>query len=165
MVYPLCPDSGYFSLLVLATSIAVIARPFLMKKQIERVTSQPLWNANLPHDKRVALFVVISSVKPSDINKFEDMSARYTNFPTKIAAAVMGGILNLLYYNIDNEDDRKKMLVAYAVYVLGGLGIGAARHGSLLLDIFFRFIFGIGFIAMMYFLSEVSDIVLIGSIN
>mmetsp|Transcript_23611 Transcript_23611/g.48882 ORF Transcript_23611/g.48882 Transcript_23611/m.48882 type:complete len:229 (+) Transcript_23611:124-810(+) len=161
MVLPLCPDGGYFSLLVIASAFSILSRPYLTKKQIDRVTSLPLWNTSLPHDKRRAIFVVVTSSKPSDINKFEEMSARYANFPTKISGMVMGGIVNLLYYKLNNDEERMKLLVLLAVYVIGGLGIGASRHGNLLVDIFFRFVFSVGFLALLHYLGEVSDIALI----
>ncbi|KAL7473104.1 hypothetical protein ACHAXS_013462 [Conticribra weissflogii] len=165
MVLPLCPDGGYFSLLVIASAFSILSRPYLTKKQIERVTSLPLWNSNITHDKRRAIFVVVTSSKPSDINKFEEMTARYANFPTKISGMVMGGIVNLLYYKLNNDEERMKLLMVLAVYIIGGLGIGAARHGNLSLDILFRFVFGAGFVALMHYLGEVSDIVLIDSMK
>jgi len=136
-----------------------------MNKQIERVVSTPLWSTNLPRDKREALFVVISNNKPTDINRFDDMTARYVALPTKVAAAVMYGIVNLLHEHLMEEADKMKLMVALAAFIIGGIGIGGTRHGSTGLDCFFRCVFGAGFFAILQATSKVSDIVLIKSIN
>ena len=164
MVLPLCPDGGYFSLLVLGTIAAILIRHILMKKQIQRVVGTPLWGASLDRDKREALFVVITSAKPSDINKLDEIAARYVDLPTKMAVGVMAGVVNLLYARL-GEGDRMKLLGALAVHVVGGIGIGGTRHGSLGMDCFFRCLFAVGFIAVLYYLNEVSEIVLIESIS
>ena len=78
MLLPICPDANRFSLLVIGTISSVLLRNFLIKKDIERITSIPMWNdTTLPWDKRQALFVVASNARPSDINKFDEMASRY----------------------------------------------------------------------------------------
>ena len=96
----MCRDGNQFSLLVIGVVASVAMRNALMKKQIERVTTTPLWKTDLPADKRRALFVVITNGRPSDINKFDDMAARYVNLPSKIAMAVMYGIVNVIHTHL-----------------------------------------------------------------
>eukprot|EP00970_Alexandrium_tamarense_P001376 scaffold145_cov195-Alexandrium_tamarense.AAC.20 len=131
-------DTSTFSLFVLGITFSILLRYYVMQKQIKRVTSTPLWNATLDRQKREALFVVITSVKPSDINKFEDMTVRYVTYPTKIAAAVVCGIVNMLHNKLGDEEEKMKLLVTMALFIVGGIGIGGMRHGSLGMDCFFR---------------------------
>ena len=153
-----------FSLLVIGIVACAALRNFFMGKQIQRVTSTPMWNTDLPRDKREALFVVITNTTPTDINKFDDMSARYVTLPNKIAMAVMYGIVNMLHAHL-GEEDKMKLMGAFAVFIMGGIGIGGTRHGSLVLDCLFRCAFWAGFIAVLHYLAEVADIVLIKSMN
>ena len=164
MLLPIAPDGGHFSVLVLGVTACVFLRNFLMIKEIKRVLDTPLWTTALPRDKRQALFVVITNNKPNDINKFDEMAARYVTLSTKVAVAVMYGIVNLLHEHL-GEEDKMKLMGAFAAFTSGGIGIGGTRHGSLTLDCIFRFLFGAGFIAILYYLAEVSDIVLIKNIN
>ena len=164
MLLPLCPDTGNFSLLVLGVIACVVGRTILMKKEIERVVRTPMWKSLLTRDKRVALFIVVTSAKPTDIDKFEEMCARYVNLPTKIVVAVMYGIVNLLLTHLD-DTDKMKLMGALAAFTVGGVGIGGTRHGSLAIDCIFRLVFGAGFCAILYYLAEVSDIVLIKSME
>ena len=164
MLHPICHEEGTFAFLVVATMASIVLRNILMKKDLDRVTRTPLWKTNLPQDKRRALFVVITSVRPTDINRLDDMAARYVQLPTKIMVGVMVGIIHLLRQHL-NEFDKLKLMGAFTVFVVGGLSINGARHGSAAMDWFFRFVFVAGFIAILHYLSEVSDIVLIKSIN
>lgn len=164
MLLPISSDSSNFSLLVVGAFACIAFRTFLMGKLIDRVERQQLWNTNLARDKREALFVVITNSRPTDINKFDDMGARYATFPTKIAVAVMYGVVNSLEPHL-GDADKKKLMAAFAVFAIGGVGIGGTRHGSTILDIFFRCVFGAGFIAVLHFMAEVSDLVLIKSMN
>lgn len=164
MLLPMVRDGPQFSLLVIGVVACVSLRNFTMRKQIDRVITTPLWKTDLSWDKRQALFVVITNNKPNDINRFEDMSARYVTLPSKIAVAVMYGIINVLQLHLDDEDKMKSM-AALAAFAVGGIGIGGARHGGLAVDCFFRCVFGAGFIATLHYLAEASDIVLIKSIS
>lgn len=164
MLLPIAPDGGNFSILVVGTVACICIRTLLMNKEIDRVIKTPLWSTSLPREKREALFVVITSAKPTDINKFDEMAARYVSLSTKIAVAVMYGIVNLLHSHL-GDDDKKKLMVAFAAFTAGGIGIGGTRHASLTMDCFFRFVFGVGFVAILHYLAEVSDIVLIKSIS
>jgi len=164
MLLPIHPDSSNYSLLVIGAIACIASRKFFMDKQIKRVEDVGMWNTELPFDKRKALFVIISNSRPVDINKFDDMSARYVTFPTKIAAAIVYGIVNALQSHLE-VDDNTKLMVAFATFAVGGVGIGGTRHGNILLDIFFRCMFGAGFVAVLHYIAEVSDIVLIKSMN
>lgn len=158
-------DTSTFSLFVLGITFSILLRYYVMQKQIKRVTSTPLWNATLDRQKREALFVVITSVKPSDINKFEDMTVRYVTYPTKIAAAVVCGIVNMLHNKLGDEEEKMKLLVTMALFIVGGIGIGGMRHGSLGMDCFFRCMFGVGFLGILHYMGYVSDLVLLESFN
>ncbi|KAL7554820.1 hypothetical protein ACHAWF_018460 [Thalassiosira exigua] len=166
MLFQITPteDGGKFSTLVIGTAACVALRNYLMQKQVERVLSQPLWGTDLPRAKREALFVVISNSRPTDVNKFDDMTLRYVTFPTKIAVAVMYGLVNYLHEHL-GEQDRMKLMGALAAFAIGGIGIGGTRHGNLTLDCLFRCVFGAGFIAILHFVAEVSDIVLMKSVS
>lgn len=164
MIQPICADSSTFSLIVIGTIVSILLRNILLSKQVDRVTGTPLWSTNLPRDKRKALFVVITSIKPTDINKFDEIAARYVSFATKIALAVMYGIVNILRQHLD-EIENLKLMAAFGAFIVGGMGIGGTRHGSVSMDCFFRCLFGVGFTAILHFVAEVSDIVLIKSIN
>lgn len=164
MLLPIIPDSGNFSFIVLVTFLCVVYRNIGLGKQIDRVINTSLWKSDLPRDKRQALFIVITNAKPTDINRFDDMAARYVSLPTKISAAVMYGIVIALHEHLD-DDDKKKIMGALAAFAVGGIGIGGTRHGSLGLDCLFRCVFGAGFIGILHFLAEVSDVFLIKSIE
>lgn len=165
MLQPICSaDDSYFSLIVIGAIVSIALRNFLLSKEVDRVTSTPLWGTNLPWDKRTALFVVITSIKPTDINKFDEILAGYVSFATKIAAAVMYGIVNILRQHLD-EVESLKLMAALAAFTVGGMGIGGTRHGSIRMDRFFRYLLGGGFIAILKYVAEVSDIVLIKSIK
>ena len=164
MLLPLTEDGGTFSLLVFGTAASIAMRNLVMNKQIDRVITTPLWKSDLPRDKREALFVVITSAKPTDINKFDEMATRYVTLPTKISAGVMYGIINQLVKHLA-EDDQMKLMVAFAAFIVGGTGIGGTRHGSIAVDCFFRCMFGLAFVGMLHFLAEVSDIHLIRSME
>ena len=58
-------DSSTFSAAVIFAVASILARPFLMEKQIKRVTNVGLWNARLPKEKREALWIVVTSSKVS----------------------------------------------------------------------------------------------------
>lgn len=164
MLLPIVPDSGNFSILVLGVIACVAFRNFLLNKQIDRVITIPLWKTDLAWDKRRSLFVVLTSTKPTDINKFDDMTTRYVSLPNKVSAAVMYGIVTVLHEQL-GDVDKMKIMGALAAFAVGGIGIGGTRHGSLGLDCVFRCVFGAGFFAILHFLAEVSDIVLIKSIK
>ncbi len=144
--------------------MSIVLRNILLSKEVDRVASTPLWSTNLPWDKRTALFVVITSIKPTDINKFDEMAARYVSLATKIAAAVMYGIVSILREHL-NEVESLKLMAASAAFTVGGMGIGGTRHGSVGLDCLFRCLFGVGFIAILYYVAEVSDIVFMKTIK
>jgi hypothetical protein len=164
MLHPICLDGTTFPLLLIATGVAIVLRNILMKKELDRVTRTPLWKTNLPRDKRLALFVVITSVRPTDISQFDDFAARYVHLPTRILAGVIVAVAQILRQHLAGNE-QLKMMLAFTVFVVGGLGINGIRHGSTGMDFFFRLMFGAGFIAILHYVSEVSDIVLIKSIN
>jgi len=164
MLLPIISEGSTFSLLVIGTAASIVFRNILMNKQIDRVTSTPLWNTNLPRDKREALFVVVANTKPTDINRFDDMAVRYVLLPTRVAGACMYGIVNLLHEHMTEKADKIKIMGAFTLFLIGGIGIGGTRHGNTGLDCFFRCAFGAGFIAILQATAEVSDIVLIKSI-
>lgn len=90
MLLPMChlsggPDSSNFSLLVISAVACIVLHNLASARQIERVIDEPLWNTNLPWDQRRALFVVIANSRPTDVNDFRSMGARYSHLPTKIA--------------------------------------------------------------------------------
>ncbi len=103
-------------------------------------------------------------LKPSDINKFDELAARYINSPTKIAAVVLAIICSQLYEKVPDMDDKIKLLGGLTASIIGGIGIGGVRHSNLAVDIVFRLIFGIGFITMLHYLSVVSDQLIIKSL-
>ena len=160
---PICPDESNFSLLVLGTVAATLARNFLLKKEIERIAMIPMWNSNLSSDKRQALFVVASSVRPSDLNKFDELVTRYINVPTKIAAACMYGITNVIHSQLTNQD-KMYVMAALTIFIIGGIGVGGTRHGNLSLDCIFRFVLAAGFIGILHYLGEASDVVIMKGI-
>lgn len=104
-------------------------------------------------------------MKPSDINKFDELAARYVNSPTKIAGIVICIISTQLYEKLTDMDDKMKLLGALTASIIGGIGIGGTRHANMFVDIVFRMVFGIGFIAMLHYLSIVSDLLVIRSIK
>ena len=163
MIQPICTDPPTFSLIVIGAIVSISLRNILLSKEVDRVTSTPLWSTNLPRDKRTALFVVISSVKSTDTTNFDEMLARYVSFPTKIAFAVMYGIVHILRQHLD-ETENLKLMAASVAFIVGGMGIGGTRHGSVGMDCFFRCLFGVGFMAILHFVAEVSDTVLMKSI-
>ena len=65
MLFPIIEDSTVFSAVVIFAVASIITRPFLMEKQIKRVTSIGLWNAVLPREKREGLWIVVTSSKVS----------------------------------------------------------------------------------------------------
>lgn len=157
-------DGPHFSLLVVGAVASVGMRVFFGGKQIERVTSTPMWGTDLPFEKRRALYVVVTNNRPTDINRFEEVSARYATYPTKIAAVVMYGVANAVHGNL-GHGDRIRVLCALAAFTTGGIGINGTRHGHLGLDVFFRCVFGASFVAILHYLAEASDIVLIKSLG
>jgi len=165
MLFPIVEDSTIYSALVIFALASILTRPFLMEKQIKRVTSIGLWNAVLPREKREALWIVVTSSKPSDINKFDELAARYVNSPTKIAGVVICIIFSQLYEKLTYMDDKMKLLGALTASIVGGIGIGGTRHANIVVDIVFRMAFGIGFITMLYYLSVVSDLIIFKSIK
>lgn len=165
LLLPMSPDGSTFSLLVLGTVASIVFRNILLNKQIDRVVNTPLWSTNLPRDKREALFVVISNTTPTDINRFDDMASKYAPLPTRVAGAVMYGIVNLIHQQFSEKADKMKLMVAFAAFIIGGIGIGGTRHGSTSLDCLFRCVLGAGFIAILQATAEVSDIMLIKSIS
>ena len=166
MILPLFDDGdgGHFSLLVIGTVISIAFRNVLMNKQIQRVASTPLWKSELPREKREALFVVITSSKPSDINNFDEIVTRYVSLPTKVAGGVMYGIVHLLHRHLA-DDDKMKLMAVFGAFVVGGTGINGTRHGSIGIDCFFRCMFVAAYIGILHYLAEVSDIVLIKGIK
>eukprot|EP00578_Thalassiosira_sp_NH16_P013682 CAMPEP_0181116814 /NCGR_PEP_ID=MMETSP1071-20121207/22155_1 /TAXON_ID=35127 /ORGANISM="Thalassiosira sp., Strain NH16" /LENGTH=184 /DNA_ID=CAMNT_0023201091 /DNA_START=202 /DNA_END=756 /DNA_ORIENTATION=- len=166
MILPLFDDGdgGHFSLLVIGTVVSIAFRNVLMNKQIQRVASTPLWKSNLPREKREALFVVITSSKPTDINNFDEIVTRYVSLPTKVAGGVMYGIVHLLHQHLA-DDDKMKLMAVFGAFVVGGTGINGTRHGSIGIDCFFRCMFGAAYIGILHYLAEVSDIVLIKGIK
>lgn len=163
MLRPICLDETAFPLLLFATAAAIVLRNVLMKKEIDRVTRTPLWKTNLPRDKRLALFVVITSVRPTDISQFDDFAARYVHLPTRILAGVVVAVAQILRQHLAGNE-QLKMMGAFTIFVAGGICINGTRHGNNVMDWFFRLVFGAGFIAILHYVSEVSDIVLIKSI-
>ena len=65
LLLPIIEDSSTFSAAVIFAVASILARPFLMEKQIKRVTNVGLWNARLPKEKREALWIVVTSSKVS----------------------------------------------------------------------------------------------------
>jgi hypothetical protein len=63
LLFPIVEDRSIFSIIVIFSITSILSRPYLMEKQIQRVTSTGLWNDVLPREKREALFVVITSSK------------------------------------------------------------------------------------------------------
>ena len=63
------------------------------------------------------------------------------------------------------QEDEMKLLGAFAVFAMGGVGIGGTRHGSFILDIIFRCVFAVGFTTVLHFIAKVSALVLIRSID
>ena len=163
MLLPICPDEGRFSLFVLGTIAAVASRNFLMKKEIERIEKISLWNT-LPLDKRKDLFVVATKNRPSDINNFDEYVTRYVHHPTKLAGLIAYGIGNVIHTHL-RDDEKYYIMLALTLFIIGGIGINGTRHGgSIVLDCIFRVLFGTAFIAILHYLSEASDIVMIKSI-
>eukprot|EP00986_Skeletonema_menzelii_P008329 scaffold3470_cov149-Skeletonema_menzelii.AAC.9 len=124
MLFPIVQESSIYSATVIFAVLSIIARPLLMEKQIKRVTSMGLWNAVLPKDKREALWIVVTSSKPSDINKFDELAVRYINSPTKVAGVVLCIIFSQLYEKLPDMDDKIKLLSGLTACIVGGIGIG-----------------------------------------
>lgn len=103
-------------------------------------------------------------MKPSDINKFDELAARYVNSPTKISGVVLCIVCSQLYEKLPDMEDKIKLLGGLTASIVGGIGIGGMRHANLLVDIVFRLVFGLGFITMLHYLSIVSDQLIIKSI-
>jgi hypothetical protein len=107
-----------------------------------------------------------SYLKPTDINNFDEIAARYVNSPTKIAAVVMCIITSQLYDKLTDINDKMKLLGALTMMVVGGIGIGGTRYGGArFADIVFRMTFGVGFIVILHYLSIVSDHLIIKSMK
>ena len=87
-----------------------------MQKQIQYVVSTPLWSTNLPHEKREALFVVVTSKRPTDINDFDQMLVRYVTYPTRIAAVVMYGLVQLIYQHLGEEICICYIVIRYVIF-------------------------------------------------
>ncbi len=66
LLFPIIDDSTIYSTTVIFALASIIVRPFLMEKQIQRVTSIGLWNAVLPKEKREALWIVVTNSKVSE---------------------------------------------------------------------------------------------------
>mmetsp|Transcript_12248 Transcript_12248/g.18515 ORF Transcript_12248/g.18515 Transcript_12248/m.18515 type:complete len:229 (-) Transcript_12248:1491-2177(-) len=164
LLFPIIEESSIYSAMVIFAVASIIARPLLMEKQIKRVTSIGLWNAVLPKEKREALWIVVTNSKPSDINKFDELAARYVNSPTKISGVVLCIVCSQLYEKLPDMEDKIKLLGGLTASIVGGIGIGGMRHANLLVDIVFRLVFGLGFITMLHYLSIVSDQLIIKSI-
>lgn len=158
MIHTICTEGSTYALLVLGFIVSIALRNILMSKEVDRVTSIPLWSTNLPWDKRKALLVVITSVRPTNINNFDEMVVRYVPFATKIGAAVMLGIVNLVRQHLDEADNLKLMGGSVAV-IVGGVGIGGFRYGSVVGDCICRCLFGAGFITVLYYTAQVAEIV------
>lgn len=164
LLLPIIDDGPNLSLLVIGFVFCVVSRNFLMRKQIDCLFNTPMWSTNLPPDKRLALFIIISNAKPSNVEKFDQIAARYVTLPTKIAGMVMYGVLTALHPHL-NEDDKMNAMGACGLFIVGGIGISGTRHANLALDCLFRCVFFAGFTAMLFFVSEVSDAVFIKSIR
>jgi hypothetical protein len=163
---PICSnDTAQFSLLVVGVSASIIGRYFVMQKQIKRVTDVPLWDSNIPFDKREALFTAVTYSKPSNINNFDGLCVRYVTMPSKIMGLVGAMIVNILHNKLSDEDEKSRILIVLAMLIVGGIGINGTRHGSFGMDWFFRVVFSAGFVGLMYFLGKVSDMTLVESIN
>ncbi|KAL7519828.1 hypothetical protein ACHAWX_004581 [Stephanocyclus meneghinianus] len=166
MVLPIyAGDNGTFSFLVLCAVGAIVGRSVVMTKQIQRVTAIPLWNTTLPHDKRQALFVAVTHVKPSNINKFDEICVRYVALPTKLVGIAVFLLVNILYNKLESEEDKMKILVIMVLVIIGGVGINGMRHANIGMDIMFRCVFGLGFVGLMHYLGQVSDMLIIRSIK
>lgn len=68
LLFPIIEDSTVFSATVIFALASIVVRPFLMEKQIQRVTSIGLWNNVLPKEKREALWIVVTNSKVSEHN-------------------------------------------------------------------------------------------------
>lgn len=136
-----------------------------MKKQIKRVTDMALWSSNLPFDKREALFTAVTFTKPANINNFDGLCVRYVALPSKIMGLVVCVIVNLLHQKLDSEEDKNKILIVLTMIIIGGIGIHGTRHGSVGMDCFFRAVYGLGSVGLMYYLGKVSDMAAIDSIK
>ena len=64
-IFPIVDDGSIFSVMVIFALASIVSRPFLMEKQIKRATSIGLWNTELPKEKRVALWIVVTNSKVS----------------------------------------------------------------------------------------------------
>ena len=158
-------DSGTFSLLVLGAFAAIVGRYFVMNKKIKRGTSVSLWDTNLPHDKREALFTAVTYAKPSNINKFDELCVRYVALPSKIVGFVVSALVTMLHNKLEKEGDKMKILVVLTLIIIGGIGINGTRHGNIQMDRIFRCLFGLGFIGLLHYLGKVSDMMIIKSIT
>ena len=65
LLFPIIEDSSIYSATVIFALASIVVRPFLMEKQIKRVTSIGLWNNVLPKEKREALWIVVTNSKVS----------------------------------------------------------------------------------------------------
>ena len=99
-------------------------------------------------------------LKPSDINKFDELAARYINSPTKVAGVVMCLIFSQLYEKLPDMDDKIKLLSGLTACIVGPIGINGTRNSNLFVDIVFRLIFGAGFITMLHYLSIVYQLII-----
>ena len=161
MLLQICPE--YLPLFIIGIIVAIASRNFLMKKEIERVENISLWNT-LPLDKRKALFIVATKNRPSDMNNFDEYVTRYVHHPTKLAGLIAYGIGNVIHTHL-RDDEKYYIMLALTMFIIGGIGINGTRHGgSIMLDCIFRVVFGTAFVAILHYLSEASDIVMIKSI-
>ena len=163
MLHSICTESSTFVLLVLGLVVSIVLRNLLLAKEIDRVKRIPLWNTNLPRDKRQYLLVIITSNKPTDMNNFDEIICRYVPFTNKVGAALVIGIMNILRVRL-NEIDSIKLIGASVTFIVGGLGINGFRFGSWWADHISRCLFAVGFYAVLFYTAQVADSVQIQAV-
>ena len=158
-ILPLSDDTSNFSSMVLGVVASLTIRNICLHKEIERVENlaPDLWKSSSEENRR-NIWVVATSVKANE------GAARYVEYPTKIAAFVMFGLVSIIVPHLE-EDERYKCWLAYALFVSGGIGIGGTRNGrSVALDVFFRIMLAFGFAGFLLFLGEASDAMFLKSV-
>ena len=163
MLHSICTDSSTFVLLVLGLIVSIVLRNLLLSKEIDRIKRIPLWNTNLPWDKRQDLLVVITSNRPTDMNNFDEIICRYVPFTNKVGAALVMGIMNILRVRL-NEFDSVKLIGASATLIVGAMGISGFRFGSWWGDHISRCLFAVGFYAVLFYTAQVADSVKIKAV-
>jgi len=156
---PLTEDSSHFSLMVLGVVASLTIRNICLHKEIERVENlaPDLWKGFSVENRR-NIWVVATQVKANE------GAARYVEYPTKIAAFVMFGLVSIILPYLE-EGERYKCWLTYALFVSAGIGIGGTRNGgSIALDVIFRVMLLFGFGGFLLFLGDASDAMFLKSV-